>query len=417
MRATTLLNRVLGLPDVRVIDVDPGSDDAAGPLLVRVALKARKRLDCPRCDFSTMAAYDTRWAESSWRHLDFCGRLVVLTMLRRRLVCPVHGVVVQGVPFARYGSRFTTDFEDMITWLVTRADKTTVSTFARIAWRTVGAICERVVAEQLDDTRFEGLVNIGVDEISWRKHHRYLTLVSDHATSKIVWGAPGKNAATLDGFFQEIGAENTAAIEAVSMDMGPAFAKSVKTNAPDAVICYDPFHVVQLATNALEAFRRSVWQRARELPDQDIAKKFKGTRWVLLKNPQNLTEKQQLTLAGLERTGGLLWDAYQLKESLREVFAGDLNPDDVMEMITTWCDLAAKSNIREFARAAATIRSHTDGIYAAVTRKLSNGRHEGLNNKIRTMTRRSYGFHTPEAALALIMLACGPVEIKLPYQK
>ena len=119
-----------------------------------------------------------------------------------------------------------------------------------------------------------------------------------------------------------------------------------------------------------------------------------------LKNPANLTEKQQITLARLarlarlERTGGLLWEAYQLKESLREVFADNLNPDDVMEMITTWCDLAAKSNIKEFFRAAATIRSHT-----AVTRKLSNGRHEGLNNKIRTMTRRAYGFHTPEAAL------------------
>ena len=124
-----------------------------------------------------------------------------------------------------------------------------------------------------------------------------------------------------------------------------------------------------------------------------------------LKNPANLTEKQQITLARLarlarlERTGGLLWEAYQLKESLREVFADNLNPDDVMEMITTWCDLAAKSNIKEFFRAAATIRSHTAGIYAAVTRKLSNGRHEGLNNKIRTMTRRAYGFHTPEAAL------------------
>ncbi|MFQ4150655.1 transposase, partial [Arthrobacter sp. LAPM80] len=129
-------------------------------------------------------------------------------------------------------------------WLVTRADKTTVSQFARIAWRTVGAICERVVAEQLDESRFESLVNIGVDEISWRKHHRYLTLVSDHTTSKIVWGAPGKNAATLDGFFKEIGPEKTGSIEAVSMDMGPAFAKSVKANAPDAVICYDPFHVV-----------------------------------------------------------------------------------------------------------------------------------------------------------------------------
>lgn len=416
MRATTLLNRVLNLTGARVIEVDPGTEPGA-PVVVRVALKARKRLDCPHCDFSTVAGYDTRWAQSSWRHLDFAGRPVMLTMLRRRLRCPEHGVVVQGVPFARPGSRFSTDFEDLVAWLVTRADKTTVSAFARIAWRTVGAICERVVADQLDESRFQGLVNIGVDEISWRKHHRYLTLVSDHETSKIIWGAPGKNAATLDGFFTEIGPENTKAIEAVSMDMGPAFAKSVKTNAPDAVICFDPFHVIQLATNALDAFRRTIWQRTRELPDQGIAKKFKGSRWVLLKNPEDLTEKQQLTLAGLQEAGGLLWEAYQLKESLREVFAGDLPPAHVMEMITAWCETAAASGIKEFTKAATTIRAHIQGIHAAVTRGLSNGRHEGLNNKIRTMTRRSYGFHSPQAALALIMLACGPVNIKLPYHK
>lgn len=121
--------------------------------------------------------------------------MTVLSMLLKRLRCPAHGVVVQGVPFARPGSRFTTCFEDIIAWLVARADKTsktTVSRFARIAWRTVGAICERVVAEQLDATRFEGLVNIGVDEISWRKHHRYLTLVSDHATKEDRVGRPGE---------------------------------------------------------------------------------------------------------------------------------------------------------------------------------------------------------------------------------
>ena len=95
----------------------------------------------------------------------------------------MHGVVVQGVPFAGPGSRFTRDFEDLVAWLVTRTDKSSVSAFARVAWRTVGAICERVVDEQLDDSRFEGLVSLGVDEISWKKHHNYLTLVSDHETS------------------------------------------------------------------------------------------------------------------------------------------------------------------------------------------------------------------------------------------
>ena len=300
-------------------------------------------------------------------------------------------------------------------WLVTRSDKTTVATFARVAWRTVGAMCQRVAAEKLDPDRLTGLVDIGVDEISWRKHHKYLTLVSDHATSTVVWGTPGKNAAALDRFFDDLPDGALDDIEAVSMDLGPAYAKSVRARAPEAIICFDPFHVVKLAGDALEAVRRQVWQSARALPDTAIAKKYKGARWALLKNPDNLTDRQAQTLAGLRKGGGTLWRAYQLKEALRAVFAGDLDPNSVMDLLDRWCSRAQRSRIPEFVKAAATIRKNKDGITAAVTRGLANGRHEGLNNKIRTMTRRSYGFHSPEAALALIMLACGPINLELPY--
>ena len=193
-------------------------------------------------------------------------------------------------------------------------------------------------------------------------------------------------------------------IEAVSMDMGPAFIKSVKANAPEAVICIDPFHVVQLATNTLDVVRRQFWQQARELPDQSFAKKFKGNRYVLVKNPQNLTEKQSATLEQMRQAGGALWEAYEIKESLCQIFAGDLNPDDVIDMIGQWCDLAADSSFPAFHKAAATIRGHTQGIYAAVTRGLSNGPHEGLtlqirlNNKIRLITRITFGFTSPSAS-------------------
>ena len=201
------------------------------------------------------------------------------------------------------------------------------------------------------------------------------------------------------------------------MDMGAAFIKSVTKNAPDAAICIDPFHCVQLATNALDAVRRAFWQKARELPDQSFAKKYKGNRWALLKNPGKLTDMQDATLKQMEEDGGELWEAYLLKESLREVFAGDLETEDVMGMISQWCDAATASGMAPFMKTGATLRGHMEGIYQAVTRKISNGKHEGLNNKIRTMTRRSYGFHSPEATLALIMLACGPVTTRLPYHK
>jgi transposase len=414
MRATTLLNRVFDLPGVRVTGVDLGEVDGTGQVVVEVALRARL-LACPACSFTTPRRYDRRDVDSSWRHLDLGGRVCRLRMRRRRLRCPTHGVVTQKVPFARPGARFSADFEDLVVWLVTRSDKTTVAAFARVAWRTVGAMCERVSADVIDPHRLEGLVDIGVDEISWRKHHKYLTLVSDHGTSTIVWGAPGKDAATLGKFFDALPEGGVEAVEAVSMDLGLAYIKAVRERAPDAVICFDPFHVIKLVTDALDSVRRQVWQSARRYPDKAIAKKYKGARWALLKNPQDLTDNQGDTLKALRRNGGALWRAYQLKEALRAVFAGDLPPADVMDLIDRWCSRAQRSRIPDFVKAAATIRKNKDGISAAIERRLSNGRHEGLNNKIRTMTRRAYGFHSPEAALALVMLTCGPTTLTLPY--
>jgi transposase len=400
-----------------VAAVDPESwqvEPDGGEICVRVRL-IRRLLVCPQCSYATAHRYDTLDVDSSWRHLDVGGWVCRIKVRRRRLRCPVHGVRGEGVPFARPGSRFTRDVEQLVAWLVTKTDKTTICTFARIGWRTVGVICERVSGEVLDPGRLSGLVDIGVDEISWKKHHHYLTLVSNHATGKIVWGKAGKGTATLDAFFGELPEGAAEELEAVSMDLGPAYAKSVRTRAPQATICFDPFHVVKLATEALEAVRRQVWQSARKLRDQRIAKKFKGARWALLKNPIDLTEDQSGTLREIKRSGGALWRAYQLKESLRAVFAGDLDSTDTSVLVDRWCSKAQRSRIPEFVKTARTIRKHRDGINAAIDRGLSNGRQEGLNNKVRLIIRRAYGFHSPEAALATVMLACGPVNLKLPY--
>jgi transposase len=415
VRATTLLNRLLNLPGTAV--VDPGSwqvEPGGGEVLVRVGL-TRRQLVCPHCGFRSAVRYDTREVDSSWRHLDLAGRVCRVRLRRRRLRCPEHGVVAEEVPFARPGSGFTRDFEQLVAWLVTKADKKTICEFARIAWRTVGAIAARVAADELDPARLAGLVDIGVDEISWKKHHHYLTLVSNHTTGKIVWGKPGKDTETLNAFFDEVGQAGTGTIEAVSMDLGPAFAKSVRARAPRATICFDAFHVVKLATEALDAVRRQVWQSARKLRDKTIAKKYKGARWALLKNPGDLNADQTGTLREIKKSGGALWRAYQLKESLRAVFAGDLDTETTNDLLDRWCSKAQRSRIPEFVKTARTIRKHRDGITAALDHGLSNGRHEGLNNKVRLIIRRAYGFHTAEAALATIMLTCGPVNLQLPY--
>ena len=166
MRVTTALNRLLGLPGISVTDVSFDADT----VIVDVALR-RRRPRCPKCGFTTRAGYDTRPVASRWRHLDLGRWEVTVRASLRRLVCPAHGVRVEAVPFARHRSGFTRDFEDLVAFLATKTDKTTITRLSRVGWDSVGRICERVVADGLDPARLDGLVNIGVDEVSWKRHH------------------------------------------------------------------------------------------------------------------------------------------------------------------------------------------------------------------------------------------------------
>jgi transposase len=412
VRVTTAFNRLLSLPGISVTDVSFDADTVT----VDVALR-RRRLHCPECEFSTSARYDTRPVFSTWRHTDMGRWKVQVRAGLRRLACPAHGARVEAVPFARHRSGFSRDFEDLIAYLATKTDKTTITRLSRVDWDSVGRICERVVAEGLDPARLDGLVSIGVDEVSWKRHHNYLTLVTDHTAKKIVWGAEGKDTATLDAFFAELGGERAGQLQAVSLDMGAAFNKSARDNAPQAVACIDPFHAVKLVTDALDVVRRQTWNELRRLPDKNAAKKFKGARWCLLKRPENLTDDQAATLRQLRRRGGELWRAYSLKEAFREIFAGDLDPDQTAELIDRWCSRASRSRLAAFIKVAKTIRKFRNGILSAIRLKINNARAEGLNNHVRLITRRAYGFHSPKAALALVMLSCGPIELHLPHEK
>ena len=412
MRVTTAFKHLLRLPGVNVRAVVFDKDR----VIVTVALR-RRRLVCPLCEHSTRARYDSRDVDSRWRHLDLGPWSLEVRARLRRLSCPAHGVRVEGVPFARHRLEFTRDFEDLVAWLAAKTDKTAIERLLRIAWRTVGAIVERVVADELDPKRLDELFEIGIDEISWRKQHNYLTLVSDHRSGKVVWGAQGKDTKTADKFFAELGKERSSQLTAVSMDMGKAFPKSVRKedHAPQATICIDPFHVVALATKALDDVRRAVWNDMRAI-DQNAAKKFKDARWSLMKNPGNLTDKQAVTLRRLKRRGGDLWRAYRLKESCRAIFSGDLDPDDVAELLDRLISQAQRSRLEPFVKLSRTLRANRDGILAAIRLGINNGRAEGLNNVVRLITRRAYGFHSAAAAIALVMLCCGPITLRLPYE-
>jgi transposase len=396
MRATTLLRRQLALKRTRVTGFefrDAGIEIYVAPM-TRVPY-------CSGCLRRARRVYDHR--DRAWRHLDFAGMEVTLRYRQRRVDCRACGAVhVELVPWADRGSRFTRDFEDQAAYFAQVMDRTAASRLLRVAWRTVGQIIERVVARLGPADRLEGLEYVGIDELSYRRHHEYITCVVDHIATKVVWAAEGKNAATVDEFFKALGPERAAKLKAVTIDMSGAYIDAVQRGAPQAQIVFDRFHVQRLAQDAVDQVRR---EQVRLLAGSPDAAPLKKTRWALLKNPWNLSAVEGDKLAEVQRTNRPLYRAYLLKETLAEIFSRR-QVGVAREKFVAWCGWAARSRLAPFKKLAKTIRRHLDGILAFIATGLTNGPTEGLNGKIRTLTRRAYGFHSARSLIGLIFLCC-----------
>jgi transposase len=293
--------------------------------------------------------------------------------------------------------------------------KTPLARLLRVAWATVGRICARVVRERLRPARFEGLRRIGIDEVSYRRGHRYLTLVLDHDSGRVVWASEGARQKTsLDGFLAALG-PGRAAIEAVSIDMAPGYYQALRTRLPGARLCIDPFHVVKLANRALERQRRTQWRLHHGSKQTARDRWLTGMRWMLLTGAERHSERQQQLLAELEAANHDLYRAYLLKEQLRALYQLP-QPSRAAELFDAWLEAAGSCGLSHFERLAATLARFRAGILAAIELGLSNGRLEGLNSKVRLLSHRSYGFHSAAALIALVYLCCGGLEIELPLR-
>ena len=401
MRIKSLLHQLLGLEYTRVVDCAFADDG----LVIDVAPTWREPR-CSSCGY-TCPGYDRAKARK-WRHMDAAGMKLYLRYDTRRVDCVRCGVTVEHLPWADVGVWFTRPFEDHVGYLAQRSDKTTVSSLMRVAWTTVGDIIQRVVKRHQRVDPLDGLTHIGVDELSYRKHHEYVTVVVDHIRGKIVWVHKGKNADTLKAFFAELGAERVAKLDTVTIDMSSAYIKAVTEAAPKAKLVFDRFHVQKLAHEALDEVRRAEVQKA---TTKDGRKALKRTRWALQKNPWNLQRFEIDKLAELQSHNKRLYRAYLLKESLCRILDGrQINV--ARRKLDEWFAWAVRSRLEPFRKLAHTIRDHTDGILAYVRSRLSNGPTEALNGKIRTITRRSYGFHEAASLIALIFLCCAGIELE-----
>lgn len=411
MLGASVWRRIIGVDRQTVIeDIDVTEEEDAVVVSVRPRRTTKRR--CGVCG-AKAPGYDQGEGRRRWRALDLGVVRCYLEATSPRVKCPTHGPIVAQVPWARHGAGHTRDFDDQVAWLVTHSPKSTVAELMRIAWRSVGSIIARVVADgRAACDPFSGLTRIGIDELSYKRGHRYLVVVVCHTTGRLVWAGIGREEKTLHAFFDLLGQERCEKIEIVTADGASWIANVVAERAKNATLCIDSFHVCKWAQDALDEVRREVWRRARSNGMRAYAKELKGCRFALWKNPEDLTASQERKLSWIAKENGELYRAYLLKEQLR--LAIHTKGIVSLTMLDTWLAWAQRSRIPAFVELGRKVRRHLAGIEAAMMHNVSNALIESTNTKLRVLHRMAFGFKEPEHLIALAYLDRGGYCPSLP---
>ena len=400
--------------------------------------------DCPFCH-KRCRRYDKKNPHPRiWRGLDWGGTLVEISYDTHRIECPEHGVLVADVPWAYPGSGFTKDFDLTVGWLATYLPRSTVSEYMRIDWETVGRCVHRTMndIEPEISRRLDGLVNIGIDETSYKKGHKYITIVVNHDTNTVVWAAQGHGKSVLTQFYRQLKPEQLSSIRVVTGDGAKWITECVNAFTPGCERCVDPFHVVEWAMEALDEVRREVWREAYDEALQlakehhgkkgrpsaddveaamvkaarDKANEIKNSAYALGKAPEHLTENQQAKVEMIAKNNNRLYRAYCMKEMLRLL----LKMKDVNEAeaeLKQWLWRASHSRIDAFKKLYQKVKRHKEHILNAIRLGMSNARIEAINNKIKLIIRKAYGFRNIQNMLDMVYLVCSDLRLTLPNRK
>jgi transposase len=432
---TSLLKELIGVNNVKVKSWELITNSSnIKELFIHVEPYKKEQNKCPICG-RRLPGYDKKRTPRKWRSLNVGNIPVYVLANTNRVTCSEHGVITAAVPWARHNSRFTKDFENQVAWLAFNLSKKTLSEFMGVSWNTVGDIINRVlwdIAPNYED-RFNNLVNIGIDETSYKKGHNYITTVVNNDDSTVIWAAEGHNQNTLSKFFDYLTPAQRATIKTVSGDGARWIKACLDKYIPNAERCIDPFHTISWAQVALDDVRKAASQRARVILEQkegkpkkrgrgrpkkgdekpiDESKIIKNSKFALRKNPENLTKNQREKLEMIKLNDNQLYRAYRLKEELRFIFKLD-DMDEVKEHLDSWLSWARRCRIQSFVALGRKIKRHYDAIMATRTYKISNAKTEALNNKIKLCIRRAYGFRNINNLLNSVLLVCSNIKIPL----
>ena len=443
--ADTLCKKLLNVKHTVVESHDIYNDqDGVTHIRIKARPNAWHKDDCPFCGKRCPGYDHPTKTPKVWRGLDWGGILVEIECPTHRVRCSKHGIVTAALPWAYPGSGFTKEFDLTVAWFAKYLPRSAVAAYMRIDWQTVGSCMSRALhdLEPERSRRLNGLVNIGIDETSYRKGHKYITVIVNHDTNEVVWVADGHGFSVLEQFYKSLTDEQLSSIKVVTGDGARWITDCVNKYTPDCERCVDPFHVVEWAMDALNEVRTARWhaaadkakQLAAENPQKcghpaadnkeaaaikearNKAKEIKDSSYTLGKAPEHLTEKQKNRLDLIAVNDPQLYRAYRLKETLRLL----LKTSDIEQAETDlnhWLWWASHSRIPAFKELYKKIKRHKKHILNTIRLGMSNARIEATNNKIKLVIRKAYGFRNMQNMMDMVYLVCSNIAIPLSNRK
>jgi len=379
-------------------------DVSAKRLDIRLDFTAGSRFACPHCGAAQCPVHDTD--TSSWRHLNFFQHEAYLHARVPRVRCEHCGVRKIGVPWARPGSGFTLLFEAylmaMVSAMPVAAAERLVNEHDTRLWRVlhhyVDAARERQDASEV--------THVAIDETAARRGHDYITLFVDIDQARVLFATEGKDAATIASFANDLAAHQgrVEQISEVSIDMSPAFIKGTAESLPQASVTFDRFHVMKIVNQAVDQVRRA---------EQRTQTMLKGTRYIWLRNPATLSDRQLALLQSMPARTLKTARAYQLKLGFQELYQ-QATPEVAAAYLARWHFWATHSRLPPIIEAARTIRAHRAGILRWFNSHIANGIIEGINSLVQAAKAKARGYRSTRNLIAMVYLLAGKLDLQLP---
>jgi transposase len=406
MRDLDLFQQALGLQEPwRVVETE--FDPERRRLDLRIDFPRGARFPCPKCSREGCEVHDT--AEKTWRHLDFFQHEAYLIARVPRVECPEHGVRQVVVPWARQGAGFTLLFEALVMAMVkempVRAVAALISEHDTRVWRVVHHYVDRALERQ----DLSGVERVGVDETSFRRGQDYVSVFADLDQGRAIFATPGRDQPVYGRFVEDLGAHGGRAerVGEVCQDMSEAYLSGALEHLPEAEITFDRYHVKAQLTKAVDEVRRSEHKQHGEL--------LKRSRYLWLRNPRNLNEKQRTRLDELLAFPLETARAYRWMLRFDQLY--ELSGDEAEAYLRRWCRGAKRSRLAPIIGFARMVEDHWLGVIRWFSSKVSNGLLEGLNSLIQAAKRRARGYRSTRNYIAMIYLVAGKLDLGVTHAK